>query len=265
MSHASHTPRQKIGALWEAWLTPNLLLAGVFFFALSPADAVDSVVLETVGDGPTRIVEGDAKLADAAFTPASTFKMVIAWAALDAGVAEPSTAFKVADKHVPDAPRTLTLAEAMFFSSNDAFVDLASRLPKGRLEASVERSGFVDGPPPKDWLKEGPSSVTHAGTLRVTPRQQHAFILRVMRGELASSPKIQAKLLECLAWPAEGSKTRLYGKTGTQTGVTWFNGFGVEEWTDRAVTVLCTGPEANRADTVAAFYARFGITPPKLP
>lgn len=248
-------------------MTPPL--RGILFLValtLSPANAVESVILETVGDGPTRVVGGDPKLADAAFTPASTFKVVIAWASLEAGVAEPSTTFKVADKHVPGAPRTLTLAEAMFFSSNDAFVDLASRLPKGRLEASVERSGFVDGPPPKDWLlKEGPSSVAHAGTLRVTPRQQHAFILRVMRGELASSPKIQAKLLECLAWPAKGAKVRLYGKTGSFTGVTWFNGFGVEGKTSRAVTVLRTGPEATRADTVAAFYGRFDLPPPKLP
>lgn len=230
-----------------------------------PSSALDTVVLETVGDEPTRVVVGDARLADLATPPASTFKMVIAWAALEEGVVEPSTTFKVADKHVPGAPRAVTLAEAMFFSSNDAFVELASRLPKGCLEKYVERSRFADGPLPKDWLKDGPSSVRRGGTLVVTPRQEHAFILRVMRGELASSAKVQSQLLECLTWPAEGSKARLYGKTGTLTGVTWFNGFGVEGKVCRAVTVRCTGTEANRADTVAAFYARFGITPPKLP
>jgi beta-lactamase class D len=239
-----------------------LLLAFLLPF---PVLALDTVILETVGHGPTRVVAGNPKLADVATPPASTFKIVIAWAALEEGVAEPSTAFKVADKHVPGAPRTVTLAEAMFFSSNDAFVELASRLPKGCIEKYVEQSGFTDGLPPKDWLKDDPSSVRRGGTLLVTPRQQHAFILRVMRGKVGSTKMKAEQLLECLAWPVKGSKTRLYGKTGTLTGVTWFNGFGIEEWTDRAVTVLCIGPEANRADTVAAFYARFGVLPPKLP
>lgn len=241
------------------------LLPLSLLLAFAPALAFETVVLETVGDGPTRVVAGDAKLAEVATPPASTFKMVIAWAALEEGIVEPSTSFKVADKHVPGAPRAVTLAEAMFFSSNDAFVELASRLPKGCLEKYVERSRFADGPPPKDWLKDDPSSVRRGGTLVVTPRQEHAFVLRIMRGELASSQKVQRQLLECLAWPAEGSKARLYGKTGTLAGVTWFNGFGVEGKVARAVTVRCTGPEANRAETVAAFYTRFGITPPKLP
>lgn len=245
--------------------TPLRAILFLVAFTLSSASALDTVVLETVGHGPTRVVAGDPKLADKAFSPASTFKVVIAWAALEEGVAEPSTTFKVADKHVPGAPRAVTLAEAMFFSSNDAFVELASRLPKGSLGKYVEQSGFTDGPPPKDWLKDDPSSVRRGGALLVTPRQQHAFILRVMRGKVGSSKMKAEQLLECLAWPVKGSKVRLYGKTGTLTGVTWFNGFGIEEWNDRAVTVLCIGPEANRADTVAAFYGRFGVSPPKLP
>lgn len=222
-------------------------------------------MLETVTNAPTRVVAGDAKLADVALTPASTFKMVIAWSAFEAGVANPSSTFMVADAHVPGAPRALTLADAMFFSSNDAFVELAGRLPKGRLEEDVARSGFVGGPPPKDWLRRGAREVAHGGTLRVTPRQEHAFILRLMRGELASSAAVHAQLLECLAWPSQGSRMKLYGKTGGMNRVRWFTGFGIEGKISRAVTVLLLGADATRADVVAAFYARFGLPPPKLP
>lgn len=243
--------------------TRTLAIAGLLLLPLA-SPALDTVVLETATNGPTRVVAGDAKLADVAFPPASTFKMVLAWAAFEEGIAAPSSTFRVADKHVPGAPREVTLAEATFFSSNDAFVELASRLPKGRLERYVERSGFAGGPPPKDWLKEGPDSVRRGGTLRVTPRQEHAFALRVMRGELASSPKVQAQLLECLSWPGD-AKARLYGKTGSMDGVRWFNGFGLEGKTARAVTVLQSGPDATREGVVAAFYARFGLPPPKLP
>ncbi|NUN93308.1 MAG: hypothetical protein HUU04_05965 [Verrucomicrobiae bacterium] len=226
---------------------------------------MELVVLETVTNAPTRVVAGDAKLAGVALTPASTFKMVIAWSAFEAGVANPSSSFRVTDAHVPGAPRALTLADAMFYSSNDAFVELVGRLPKGRLEEDLARSGFAGGPPPKDWLKRGKSEVAHGGSLRVTPRQEHAFILRLMRGELASSAAVHAQLLECLAWPSQDSRIKLYGKTGGMDGVRWFNGFGVEGKVSRAVTVLLRGDDATRADVVAAFYARFGLPPPKLP
>lgn len=249
------------GSIFFGW---SALLWGSALALMPPVSAFDTIVLETVTNGPTRIVAGNPKLADARFPPASTFKMVLAWAALETKTASPASTFKVADSHVPGAPRTLTLPEAMFYSSNDAFVELAGRLPKERLEEFVAHSGFAGGPPPKDWLKEGFASVRRGGALRVTPRLEHAFILRVLRGELASSKKIQDQLLACLAWPAERATVRVYGKTGSLDAVRWFNGFGIEGKTDRAVTVLSVGANATREDVVAAFYARFALPPPKL-
>lgn len=224
--------------------------------------AADFVILETDPGAETRVIAGDASLADQEVTPASTFKIVITWAALEQGLVEPATRHRCEDAHVPGTPRKLSLAEAMYFSSNEYFDWLAERIGRKKLTSYLERSGFFPKPAPATWLTGDLAGAVHGGDLKVSARQQHRFIQRVMEGQLASSPAVQANLLECMVWPSGRPQIALYGKTGSWSGVAWFNGFGCQDSKWKAVTVLMLGKGAVRGEAIRHFYEQWGLKPP---
>ncbi|MDD2706988.1 MAG: penicillin-binding transpeptidase domain-containing protein [Verrucomicrobiae bacterium] len=226
--------------------------------------AGDFIVLETEPEGGAKAVEGDPAAAGKTFSPMSTFKIIIAWAALETGTATPATTHRCTDRFIPGAPRDLTMANALFFSSNQYFVWLTKKMGANTVASFLNRSELLGHDTPENWLAEGLDSVVHAGNLQVSPNQQHAFILRVMKGQLASSQKIQSQLLECMVWPSGEKDILLYGKTGSSTGLAWFNGFGGKKDQFKAVTVLLKGKDANRDRAIRHFYARFGLKPPNL-
>ena len=229
----------------------------------SPLPAYDSIVLTTENDSNQPTIQGNKSLLDHAVTPASTFKMVLCWAGLETGLVTPSSKSLVTDQYVPGTPRKLALTEAMFYSSNDYFVQLAKRWPESELNAWVNRSHFFATPLPSNWLSKGFSSLTHTAT--TTAQQEHKFILRVMRHQLTQRTEIDRQLWECLAWPSSGSTWKVYGKTGSATDVFWFNGFGISKDHQRAVTVLFTGKDASRNLAIAEFYRQFDLSAPNQP
>lgn len=221
------------------------------------------VVLVTDGrNGTAQIQSGNPKLAQEAFSPASTFKIVLSWAGLEAGLATPETTRLVNDRHVPGTPRQITLQEAMFYSSNEYFMWMGEQLGREKLVEAVNRSGFFPEPVPADWPgKEGwPWAVIKGGDLKVTPQQEHAFITRVALGRLASLQMIQDKLLQVMQWPkrSEGSLWQPYGKTGVWGGAVWFNGFWLrpdDPESVRCVTVFQKGGVQDRDACIDRFYA----------
>lgn len=226
-----------------------------------PASSISKskwVVLQTGTDGKTW-VEGDAALADQPYTPASTFKVLIAWAGLEEGKANPSTLHRVADKHVPGAPRELSMTEAMFYSSNDYFIWLAGQVGRDRLDAYLLRSGWVRGAFPKDWLGKEWDRVERGGNLTITPRQNHDFMRGVASGHFASSSRVQADLLAAMRWPSDREDLRLYGKSGTAGGAVWFNGFADTAKGRQVVTVFMPGGLELRVQVIGKFYECFGL------
>jgi beta-lactamase class D len=224
----------------------------------------ETLILETERGGSMQMISGDEKMLESTFTPASTFKIVLAWSGLEAGVVSPETVHRCNDAHVPRTPRDVPLHEAMLYSSNDYFVWLAEKIGADQLRRYVEKSRFFNEPLPKIWPGADKRSVVRGGDLKVTPQQQHHFIQQVMNGKLASSEEIQKKLKQCLEWPTSNSEVRLYGKTGSYGNVVWFNGFGESSNGTKAVTVIIVEKGARRDQAVASFYSRWKMSPPPI-
>lgn len=217
------------------------------------------VVLETVGAGAGIVVAGDEALADAPACPASTFKAVIALAALEAGVAVPSSRHRCADAP-GGGSREIDMREAMRHSSNDYFLWLAGEVGKGALGDVAARAGFFEGAPPPGWIGGDPEAVVRGGTVKVTPRRVHDFTVRLMRGSLASRPEVRCMLEEVLAWPSGDAVIRLCGKTGAWGGAAWFTGFADRGGERRAITVMVAYPVPDwrpaRERAIALFLER---------
>lgn len=241
--------------------TAILYFSILFPVSLKAVDTAPFIVL-TSGESPeVNQIIGDETLLKEPLSPASTFKIVLSWAALELGIVEPETRHFVKDKHVPHSPVEVTLKEAMYHSSNDYFVWLAKEMGNDQLHTYVLKSKFFPVDPPAGWEGRVPFDVVHAGKLVTNVNQQHWFIRRVMNGTLTSTPIIQRKLTDTMEWPAEPEAIDVYGKTGAWAGAVWFNGFGRigPEW--KAVTVLIKGnyTQDRRQKAIRLFYKQFGL------
>jgi beta-lactamase class D len=240
-----------------------LFLILILSFHHLSAQEEEFLILETEND-QSMTVQGNKNLLAQQFSPASTFKIIMAWASLEEGVVQPSTLRQVKDSHVPNTPRSISLKEALFFSSNDYFVWLYDQLGLATLTRYMERSEWIGKSIPTDWLGDDPKAVVRAGNLKVNPLQQHQFILKVMNGKLASAD-IDPSLRTALEWPSSNPKLRLFGKTGSWGDVVWFNGFGESDQGKKAVTVLIHKKGAKRDEGIQLFYSSWDQTPPKNP
>ena len=151
----------------------------------------------------------------------------------------------------------ISLQEALLFSSSDYFLWLYDQLGEARFAGYLKRSGWFGKEIPKDWLGNDALAMVRGWNLKISPNQQHAFIQRVMNGDLASNEKVQQKLKTALEWPSQNSKVRLFGKTGTYGGVVWFNGFGESDAGQKAVTVVIFESGGRREKAIALFYERW--------
>lgn len=228
------------------------------------------VVLETaVGGGDAAVVAGEPALADSPACPASTFKLVIALAALEEGIATPSSRHRCGDVSGPVGQREIDMCEAMRHSSNEYFLWLAARLGTARIAERAIRVGFVGGPVAEDWVGEDAAAVVRGGSLRVTPRQLHTFTVRLMRGGVTSGPAGQRMMEDVMAWPSQDPGVRVFGKTGTWGGAAWYTGFVERAGARKATTVLvgyevpAWGPARERA--IRLFYERAGVRSPETP
>jgi beta-lactamase class D len=227
---------------------PIAFLLLLFGLSLSPLSASEQIILVTSNKTTAEKTEviGARTLLNKEASPASTFKIVLTWLALEEGIGKPD------------------------YSSNDYFLQLidAKAISIENVKKRVEASRFFERPLPKVWPPGEFKSIVAGGDQTVTPGYQHTFILRVMRGELSSSSKVQDQLLKCLAWPSSSPDWKFYGKTGSHAslGAFWFTGFGISEKLNekRAVTVFMTGKGANRDATIKLFYEQWNLPPPAL-
>jgi beta-lactamase class D len=223
-------------------------------------------LLQRDGEAP-QVVHG-AALADVPLRPASTFKVLLALVALETG------ALKSADEVVPwdgrrypnfpQWQRDMALREAMQVSSEAYFRTVAARVGRERLADWVQRIGYGNG-----RIGQSAPDAWHDGVLRITARQQLAFVDRLRRGDLPFSAKTFAAVKAAMRDDDVGGM-RVYGKTGThvaddRSGNAWWIGW-VEGPRGNASFVLGATPKTpdDRAKRIAlgkALLADAGLLP----
>ena len=208
-------------------------------------------ILETPKSGEMQVVTGSKVEMDVGREPASTFKVVIAWAALDQGlVQDVETPLKRADG--------LGLRQSLQKSINPPFSILAEKMGGEILGEYAARSGLIEGKIPKDWMKGGGQEAMHAGELKTTLRREHEMAVGWMRGTAPWNGAAGKKLQEALVW--KGEKVVVWAKTGSFGGCLWMTGYGE----DKAVTVFMLGPVSRRPEILQAFFSRWGVEPATL-
>jgi beta-lactamase class D len=227
-------------------------LMGIWAVALAEEKYPDGMtILETPKSGEMQVVTGTKAEMDVAREPASTFKVVIAWAALDRGlVQDVETPLKGADG--------LGLRQSLQKSINPPFAILAEKLGGEVLGEYAERSGLIEGKIPKGWMKAGGQEAAHAANLKTTLRREHSMAVGWMRGTEPWNGKVAKKLQDALVW--KGEKVLLRAKTGSYGGCLWMTGYGE----DKAVTVFMLGEVGRRPEVVKAFFSRWGVEPASL-
>ncbi|RCK80976.1 MAG: hypothetical protein OZSIB_2353 [Candidatus Ozemobacter sibiricus] len=256
---------------WPSWAQVLALPAGEF------------IILESDQETPPRLVAGNPDLLDIPACPASTFKIILAWAALERGIIATDTRLPCRDPHLGSATRRLDLGQALLYSSNAYFQTLAPRIGRPALDTFLRESGYLPPDALRGWLGKDWSPVVKGGRLRISPRQQHVFLTRLLNDEIAVGQRSRPALLEALRWPVPRSSPQeggppagamaspadsppareeaweVFGKTGAAGGAVWFIGFSRRAGRWKAVTVFCRGPVARRPAVIAAFYERFGL------
>ena len=208
-------------------------------------------ILETPKSGEMQVVTGSKVEMDVAREPASTFKVVIAWAALDRGlVQDVETPLKGTDG--------LGLRQSLQKSINPPFSILAEKMGGEILGEYAARSGLIEGKILKSWMKAGGQEAVHGGDLKTTLRREHSMAVAWMRGTEPWNGEVGKKLQEALVW--KGEKVEVWAKTGSFGGCLWMTGYG----RDKAVTVFMLGEVGRRPEVVKAFFSRWGVEPASL-
>ena len=192
-------------------------LMGVWSVALGDEKYPDGMtILETPKIGEMQVVTGSQAEMDVPREPASTFKVVIAWAALDRGL--------VQDVETPlEGAEGLGLSQSLQKSLNPPFAILAEKLGGEVLGEYAERSGLIEGKIPKGWMKVGGQEAAHGGDLKTTLRREHSMAVAWMRGSAPWDGEAGKKLQDALIW--KGEKVLLRAKTGSYGGCLWMTGY----------------------------------------
>ena len=224
-------------------------LMGVWSVALAEEKYPDGMtILETPKSGKMQVVTGNKAEMDVAREPASTFKVVIAWSALDRGL--------VQDVETPlDGAEGLGLRQSLQKSINPPFALLAEKLGGEVLGEYAVRSGLIEGQIPRGWMKAGGQEAAHAADLKTTLRREHSMAVAWMRGTAPWDGDAGKKLQDALVW--KGEKVLLRAKTGSYGGCLWMTGYAA----DKAVTVFMEGPVSRRPEILKAFFGRWGVEP----
>ena len=185
---------------------------------------------------------------DAAYIPASTFKIVNALIALQSGKVNTQEVFKWdgKPKFIKSWERDMTLAEAMQASAVPVYQTLAKRIGTPLMQKELERIGYgnmqVGSQVDQFWLK---------GPLTITPTEQVKFLYQLGKGQLAFKPEVQQQVKEMLYVERRG-ENRLYAKSGwgmdVDPQVGWYVGF--VEKADGQVVSFALNMKMNEGDDV---------------
>lgn len=219
------------------------------------------VLLQTDAGGKTT-VSGDKALLAGSYPPASTFKLLIAWAAFREGLATPDSLHLCADR----GGKEVGMAEAMYFSSNDYFRWLALRLDRDQFDALIRESGWGGKNfKPGIWLESGPGGTERGGELKVSVEQVHVLSRRLMG---AKPGPVTDDLRKVMRRPWNDRESRVYGKSGAWGGAVWMTGYYDAERAEERKAVTVFVPYAvpdwkpAREKAMAEFYRCLGLPEP---
>jgi hypothetical protein len=220
---------------------------GVCSVALADEKYPDGMtILETSIGGEMRLVAGSKAEMDIAREPASTFKVVIAWAALDRGL--------IADVEKPlEGAEGLGLRQSLQKSINPPFALLAEKIGGEVLGEYAERSGLIEGSIPKEWMKGRGKEAVHGADLKTTLRREHQMAVGWMRGTAPWNGEVGKRLQDALVW--KGEKIVVRAKSGSYGGCLWMTGYGE----GKAVTVFLEGAVSRRPEVLKAFFGRWEL------
>jgi len=227
-------------------------VAAAFFLAGSMTAKADVTLISEIPGRDVPVISGAAEESEKSFTPASTFKPIITLVAFKKDKVTLRTHMACSDSYLPmPKPADLDLQQAMYYSSNQYFGALAEKVGgEALLEmAALCHFGNAPGTQPQDLMEWA-----HGGGILVTPLQEHAFARRLAQDELPVDKKIQDELKQAMTWPATASGREVHGKTGSMSGIFWFNGFCRAGDKVRVITVMLNRPGATRDEAIKAFY-----------
>ena len=210
---------------------------------------LDAVILETSEAGETLLLVGKETDLDVLREPASTFKTVIAWAALDRGLV------KDVEAPLPGAEGE-NLRVALQKSLNPPFDLLAVELGGEVLGEYAKRSGLIQGAVPSRWMEGKEKEARHGADLMTTIRREHQVAVAWMMGKPPWDGQAGKKLQEALVW--KEAEKLIRAKTGTYGGSVWVTGYGP----GKAVTVWLPGGIPRRPEALKIFFGRWDIPVP---
>ncbi len=157
---------------------------------------------------------GHAESVEQTFLPASTFKIFSAMAALETGVIADKSAVIAWDgvqRSRTETNRDLDLQSAFRLSSVPHFQQLVKSVGAERMQGFIDAVGYgnrdISGGIDRFWL---------TGGLRLSPRQQVDFLVRLYRNELPFSEQSMTAVKEMMV-TEEGDGYVLRAKTGWAT------------------------------------------------
>ena len=209
----------------------------------------DAVILETSEAGETLLLVGKETDLDVLREPASTFKTVIAWAALDRGLV------KDVEAPLPGAEGE-NLRMALQKSLNPPFDLLAVELGGEVLGEYAKRSGLIQGAVPSRWMEGKEKEARHGADLMTTIRREHQVAVAWMMGKPPWDGEAGRKLQEALVW--KGAEKPIRAKTGTYGGSVWVTGYGP----GKAVTLWLPGGIPRRPEALKIFFGRWDLPAP---
>lgn len=226
-----------------------LVAAGLMAVSARAEFPADGVILETSETGETLLLAGQEAELDVLREPASTFKAVIAWAALDRGLV------KDVESPLPGAEGD-NLRLALQKSLNPPFDLLAVELGGDVLGEYAKRSGLIQGTIPARWMVGKEKEARHGADLMTTIRREHQVAVAWMKGEAPWNSEAGRRLQDALLWKAAEKPIR--AKTGTYGGSVWVTGYGP----GKAVTVWLPGGIPRRPEALKIFFGRWDIPVP---
>jgi beta-lactamase class D len=192
------------------------------FVASSPAGASDAITVCTIAADPvTGVVLRQDGSCDTRVTPASTFKIAISLMGFDAGILK--------DEHTPARPfvegyadwikawrQTTDPSRWMAYSVVWYSRFVTKSLGHERFSRYVHQFAYgnedVVGDPGKD---DGLTSAWLASSLKISPREQVAFLRKIVTEKLPVSPHAYEKTKVILDLGVRGDGWRVHGKTGS--------------------------------------------------
>ena len=214
-------------------------------------------------------VYGAAEFLKRRYSPASTFKTYLVLSLLENHSIDPEEKIECVDKHIQNSPRLLDLRDALFYSSNDYFEKVFSKLEKDKLDLTLRKIGYLDNfrsnVKVEDWWTDL-AGLKHGGKIRLSPKKVHSSWTKIFENGYGFPKDILKEWKKALFWSeCSEREANVYGKTGSWEGSYWFQGALVRSENDYVIyTILNRSKSGSRTATIQKFYELTGCKIPNL-